>query len=132
MTSISVLRTYRRLGLAAKLMRQSREPLLLLLSSSPISTEPGNSLPSLSLRLIPILFSHIHLHIQPRSPSPAEHAMNHLYKAHHITLHVRESNRPAISLYKDNLGFEQTGVEKGYCESCRGAWGSGGRGSGVV
>ena len=48
---------------------------------------------------------------------PVEHAMNHLYKAHHITLHVRESNKPAISLYKDNLGFEQTGVEKGYCES---------------
>ena len=44
--------------------------------------------------------------------------MNHLYKAHHITLHVRESNKPAISLYRDNLGFEQTGVEKGYCE-CR-------------
>jgi ribosomal protein S18 acetylase RimI-like enzyme len=43
--------------------------------------------------------------------------MNHLYKAHHITLHVRESNKPAISLYRDNLGFEQTGVEKGYCES---------------
>ncbi|KAG7531853.1 hypothetical protein FFLO_04079 [Filobasidium floriforme] len=65
-TSISVLRSYRRLGLAAKLMRQS------------------------------------------------QHAMNHLYKAHHITLHVRESNKPAISLYRDNLGFEQTGVEKGY------------------
>lgn len=52
---------------------------------------------------------HIHIHV--------EHAMNHLYKAHHITLHVRESNKPAISLYRDNLGFEQTGVEKGYCES---------------
>lgn len=47
-----------------------------------------------------------------------EHAMVNLYKAHHITLHVRESNKPAISLYKDNLGFEQTGVEKAYCKLC--------------
>jgi ribosomal protein S18 acetylase RimI-like enzyme len=42
--------------------------------------------------------------------------MSTLYNASHITLHVRESNKPAISLYRDNLGFEQTGVEKAYCE----------------
>lgn len=40
-----------------------------------------------------------------------------LYNAAHITLHVRKSNRAAISLYRDSLGFEVTGVEKGYCES---------------
>lgn len=39
-----------------------------------------------------------------------------LYNAAHITLHVRKSNRAAISLYRDSLGFEVTGVEKGYCE----------------
>lgn len=39
-----------------------------------------------------------------------------LYNAAHITLHVRKSNRAAISLYRDSLGFEVTGVEKGYCK----------------
>ncbi|GHJ89371.1 hypothetical protein NliqN6_5773 [Naganishia liquefaciens] len=65
-TSISVLRPYRRLGLANKLMRQSQK------------------------------------------------SMATLYNAAHITLHVRKSNRAAISLYRDSLGFEVTGVEKGY------------------
>jgi peptide alpha-N-acetyltransferase len=39
------------------------------------------------------------------------------YNAAHITLHVRKSNRAAISLYRDSLGFEVNAMEKGYCES---------------
>jgi ribosomal protein S18 acetylase RimI-like enzyme len=37
------------------------------------------------------------------------------YGAAHITLHVRKSNRAAISLYRDSLGFEVNAMEKGYC-----------------
>lgn len=37
------------------------------------------------------------------------------YKAAHITLHVRKSNRAAISLYRDTLGFEVYTMEKSYC-----------------
>ena len=37
------------------------------------------------------------------------------YNASHITLHVRKSNRAAISLYRDSLGFEVHSVEKSYC-----------------
>lgn len=39
------------------------------------------------------------------------------YNAAFITLHVRKSNRAAISLYRDALGFEVHAMEKGYCES---------------
>jgi ribosomal protein S18 acetylase RimI-like enzyme len=39
------------------------------------------------------------------------------YNAAHITLHVRKSNRAAISLYRDSLGFEVNAMEKAYCES---------------
>jgi peptide alpha-N-acetyltransferase len=39
------------------------------------------------------------------------------YKAAHITLHVRKSNRAAISLYRDTLGFEVYTMEKAYCMS---------------
>lgn len=38
------------------------------------------------------------------------------YQAQRITLHVRKSNRAAISLYRDALGFEVHCLEKGYCK----------------
>ncbi|KAF6762091.1 acyl-CoA N-acyltransferase [Ephemerocybe angulata] len=65
-TSISVLRSYRRLGIAKKLMLQSQE------------------------------------------------AMAAIYKASFVSLHVRKSNRAALSLYRDTLGFTVKDIEKGY------------------
>ncbi|KNZ74815.1 N-terminal acetyltransferase A complex catalytic subunit ard1 [Termitomyces sp. J132] len=65
-TSISVLRSYRRLGLAKKLMILSQD------------------------------------------------AMASIYKAAYVSLHVRKSNRAALGLYRDTLGFELEKVEKGY------------------
>jgi len=67
-TSISVLRSYRRLGLARKLMIQSQV------------------------------------------------AMMTVYKAQYVSLHVRKSNRAALGLYKDALGFQVDSIEKKYCE----------------
>jgi len=66
LTSISVLRSYRRLGLAKKLMLQSQD------------------------------------------------AMASIYKASYVSLHVRKSNRAALSLYRDSLGFTVQGIEKKY------------------
>jgi peptide alpha-N-acetyltransferase len=43
--------------------------------------------------------------------------MKSIYKAKYCTLHVRQSNKAAIALYKDTLGFSVHKVEKGYCES---------------
>ncbi|TIA89468.1 hypothetical protein E3P99_02053 [Wallemia hederae] len=65
-TSISVLRSYRRLGLAQKLMTQSQI------------------------------------------------AMRDTYNAAYVSLHVRKTNRAAIGLYRDTLGFEVWEVERGY------------------
>jgi peptide alpha-N-acetyltransferase len=67
-TSLSVMRTYRRLGLAEKLMRQSRTP--------------------------HYFFSNL------------ERSMVENYDAQYVSLHVRKSNRAALSLYKDTLNFE--------------------------
>ncbi|KAF4618461.1 hypothetical protein D9613_010176 [Agrocybe pediades] len=64
--SISVLRSYRRLGLAKKLMLLSQE------------------------------------------------AMASIYKASYVSLHVRKSNKAAIALYRDTLGFEVAKVEVKY------------------
>ncbi|KAI0774106.1 acyl-CoA N-acyltransferase [Fomes fomentarius] len=65
-TSISVLRSYRRLGLAKMLMIQSQE------------------------------------------------SMATVYKAAYVSLHVRKSNRAALGLYRDTLGFTVRDIEKGY------------------
>ncbi|CEP63725.1 peptide alpha-N-acetyltransferase complex A subunit ARD1 LALA0_S09e01090g [Lachancea lanzarotensis] len=65
-TSLSVMRTYRRMGLAEKLMRQA-------------------------------LF-----------------ALSEVYKANFVSLHVRNSNRAALHLYRDTLEFEVLNVEKSY------------------
>ena len=65
-TSISVLRTYRRLGVASKLMTH------------------------------------------------AINMMQEYFDADFVSLHVRVSNRPALHLYHNNLGFDVRGVEKEY------------------
>ncbi|KAM5540352.1 hypothetical protein V8D89_005810 [Ganoderma adspersum] len=65
-TSISVLRSYRRLGLAKRLMIQSQE------------------------------------------------AMATVYQAAYVSLHVRKSNRAALGLYRDTLGFTVRDIEKSY------------------
>ena len=45
--------------------------------------------------------------------------MASIYRAEFVSLHVRKSNRAALSLYKDTLGFAVKTVEKGYCEYSR-------------
>ncbi|KAJ7590932.1 acyl-CoA N-acyltransferase [Mycena floridula] len=65
-TSISCMRSSRRLGLAKKLMLLSQE------------------------------------------------AMATVYHASYVSLHVRQSNRAAVSLYRDTLGFTLKDIEKGY------------------
>ena len=45
--------------------------------------------------------------------------MASIYKASFVSLHVRKSNKAAISLYRDTLGFEVEKVEKKYCKSKR-------------
>ena len=83
--SISVLRSYRRLGLAKKLMLLSRMCYLWILIST--------------IKFFP------------------EEAMASIYKASYVSLHVRKSNKAAIALYRDTLGFEVAKVEKKYCKS---------------
>lgn len=39
-----------------------------------------------------------------------------IYRASYVSLHVRKSNRAALSLYKDTLGFTVKDIEKKYCE----------------
>ena len=38
-----------------------------------------------------------------------------VYRASYVSLHVRKSNRAALALYKDTLGFTVREIEKKYC-----------------
>lgn len=49
-------------------------------------------------------------------PLLPEVAMRDVFDAKYCSLHVRETNRAAIGLYRDTLGFTVNAVEKGYCE----------------
>lgn len=46
----------------------------------------------------------------------SEEAMATVYRAAYVSLHVRKSNRAALALYKDTLGFTVKEIEKKYCE----------------
>lgn len=39
-----------------------------------------------------------------------------VYKASYVSLHVRKSNRAALGLYRDTLGFTVKDIEKKYCK----------------
>ena len=41
--------------------------------------------------------------------------MANIYKVEYVSLHVRKSNRAALSLYRDALGFTVKDIEKKYC-----------------
>jgi ribosomal protein S18 acetylase RimI-like enzyme len=45
----------------------------------------------------------------------AEQAMTSIYGASYVSLHVRKSNRAALGLYRDTLGFTVKDIEKKYC-----------------
>jgi len=95
-TSISVLRPYRRLGIAKKLMLQSRTLLACCLIFDP---SPRCGLPN--QRADPL--------------ASIEEAMTEVYNAKFCSLHVRRSNRAALGLYRDTLGFKIHRVEVAYC-----------------
>jgi ribosomal protein S18 acetylase RimI-like enzyme len=55
-------------------------------------------------------------------PVLQEEAMATIYRAAYVSLHVRRSNRAALSLYRDTLGFTVKDIEKKYCASFSDFW----------
>lgn len=45
--------------------------------------------------------------------------MKNTFGASYVSLHVRKTNRAALGLYKDTLGFEVVEIESKYCQSLR-------------
>lgn len=42
--------------------------------------------------------------------------MKTTFDASYVSLHVRKTNRAALALYKDTLGFEVVEIESKYCK----------------
>lgn len=99
-TSLSVMRTHRRLGLAEKLMRQSRMRYLshtrrVYHSERQTDLKEG-------------------FHEADARSFPLERAMVETFGAQYVSLHVRLANIAALRLYRDTLGFEVEKVESKY------------------
>jgi hypothetical protein len=111
-TSLSVMRTYRRLGLAEKLMRQSRMTLFPppesgIRNPSLLDPDPGILFKYPRYQFLCSLFSFSHSCSEGklRQRLMVERAMVENYDAKYVSLHVRKSNRAALSLYRDTLKF---------------------------
>ncbi|KAF9011101.1 acyl-CoA N-acyltransferase [Cyathus striatus] len=63
---------------------------------------------------ISVLRSHRRLGLAKKLMLLSQEAMASIYKATYVSLHVRKSNKAAIALYRDTLGFEVAEVEKKY------------------
>ncbi|SHO75700.1 Similar to S.cerevisiae protein ARD1 (Subunit of protein N-terminal acetyltransferase NatA) [Malassezia sympodialis ATCC 42132] len=74
--------------------------------------EPENGIPNGHVTSISVLRSHRRLGLANKLMSLSP--MRDVFGAKYVSLHVRESNRAAISLYTKTLGFEVHGVEPKY------------------
>ena len=63
---------------------------------------------------ISVLRSHRKLGIATKLMKASEYAMMKVYDAEYVSLHVRVTNRAAIGLYKDVLGFKIMKTDIGY------------------
>lgn len=104
-TSISVMRTHRRLGIAERLMRMSR---MFILSNFFFSFFCG-------WVVYVCLFCGRESRMLILSwGCVVERAMAECHRAQYVSLHVRVSNKAALHLYRDTLGFQVDSVESKY------------------
>ncbi|KOS15904.1 acyl- n-acyltransferase [Malassezia pachydermatis] len=76
--------------------------------------EPENGIPNGHVTSISVLRSHRRLGLANKLMKLSQTAMRDVFGAHYVSLHVRQSNRAAIALYTQTLGFQVHGVEKKY------------------
>lgn len=100
-TSLAVLRTHRKCGIATKLMQASRK------SRKEGEREKGRE--TVQARMPHFLtFVNLHIHVFSRTYASCntERCMLETFDAQYVSLHVRKSNRAAIHLYTRTLGYE--------------------------
>lgn len=76
--------------------------------------EPGDQLPHGHITSLAVMRTYRRLGLAEKLMKMSQHAMATCFDAHHVSLHVRKSNRAALQLYRDTLGFSVGEVEKKY------------------
>ncbi|AXA52293.1 N-alpha-acetyltransferase 10/11 [Malassezia restricta] len=76
--------------------------------------DPEDGVPAGHVTSISVLRSHRRLGLANKLMKLSQTAMRDVFGANHVSLHVRESNRAAISLYTQALGFQVQGTEASY------------------
>ncbi|KNC86403.1 N-alpha-acetyltransferase 11, NatA catalytic subunit [Sphaeroforma arctica JP610] len=76
--------------------------------------DPGTTPPHGHITSLAVMRSHRRMGIAYKLMRQASRSMVECFRAEYVSLHVRESNRAALHLYRDTLGFEISGVEDKY------------------
>ena len=76
--------------------------------------EPTDGIPHGHVTSISVMRSHRRLGLAKKLMIQSQTAMRDIYGAKFVSLHVRHTNRTAIGLYRDTLGFSIHETEKGY------------------
>merc|ERR1712110_1360557 len=76
--------------------------------------EDSDGTPHGHITSLAVMRSHRKLGLATKLMTQSQYTMKETYGAEYVSLHVRRSNRAALGLYKDTLGFEMTGVEEKY------------------
>merc|ERR1712137_521841 len=76
--------------------------------------EDGAQIPHGHITSLAVMRSHRKLGLATKLMKQSQRTMKETYNAEYVSLHVRKSNRAAIGLYSDTLGFKNTGIEEKY------------------
>lgn len=96
MTSVATLDSYRKHGLATKLMRASSEPPVVCAAARRSLCAPPSWAPIPHKTAVLVCLS---------LPLSAVRSMVEMYDAKYVSLHVRQTNRAAKHLYSSTLGY---------------------------
>merc|ERR1712137_336411 len=76
--------------------------------------EDGAQIPHGHITSLAVMRSHRKLGLATKLMKQSQRTMKETYNAEYVSLHVRKSNRAALGLYSETLGFKNTGVEEKY------------------
>lgn len=76
--------------------------------------EEGSKLEHGHITSLSVLRSHRKLGLANKVMQSTHRDMDQIFESHYVSLHVRVSNRAALGLYRDKLGYETFDTEEKY------------------
>ena len=76
--------------------------------------EDNDKIPHGHITSLAVMRSHRKLGLATKLMTQSQKTMKETYNCEHVSLHVRKSNRAALGLYTETLGFKISGIEEKY------------------